>query len=70
MERNAAKWAERLQREAPNGLPEQIARAYRLAFGRKAAPEEIRFGQRFAARHSLAQLCLVLFNTNEFLYVD
>jgi hypothetical protein len=70
MERSAAKWAERLQREAPDDRPGQIRRAYRLAFARQARPEEIRFGERFAAKHGLAQLCLVLLNANEFLYVD
>ena len=68
--RSAGKWAERLQREAPENRPGQIRRAYRLAFSREATPDEIRFGERFAAKHSLAQLCLVLLNANEFLYVD
>jgi hypothetical protein len=70
MERNAEKWAERLRREAEKDVPGQIARAYRLAFGRDATSEEIQFGVRFAAQHGLNQFCLVLFNTNEFLYVD
>ncbi|MCC2670086.1 MAG: Planctomycete cytochrome, partial [Armatimonadetes bacterium] len=48
----------------------QISRAYQLALGRDAAADEHQFGERFAGRLGLAQLCLVLFNTNEFLYVD
>jgi hypothetical protein len=70
MERSAGKWAERLQREAPNDRPGQIRRAYRLAFGRGARPDELRFGEQFAAKYGLAQFCLVLLNANEFLYVD
>jgi hypothetical protein len=70
MERNARKWAERMQCEVTKDTPGQIARAYRLAFGREATSEEIRYGTRFAAQYGLDQFCLVLFNTNEFLYVD
>jgi hypothetical protein len=70
MERSAAKWAERLQRESPNDLAGQLRRAYRLAFGREATSEEIRSGSRFAARHGTSQFCLVLLNANEFMYVD
>jgi hypothetical protein len=69
MERNAAKWSERLKRETSDPAV-QIQRAYRLAFGREASAEELRFGREFAAQHGLNQICLVLFNTNEFLYVD
>jgi hypothetical protein len=70
MEHSAGKWAERLEREAPADLPAQVARAYRLAFAREATAEEVRFGERFARRHGLPQLCLVLLNANEFTYVD
>jgi hypothetical protein len=70
MERSAGKWAERLEREAPDDRPGQVRRAYRLAFGREATADEVRLGERFAAKHGLAQLCLVLLNANEFLYVD
>jgi hypothetical protein len=70
MERAAAEWAKRLQREAPGDRAAQVGRAYALAFGREAGSSEVRFGEGFAARHGLAQLCLVLLNTNEFAYVD
>jgi hypothetical protein len=70
MERAAAEWAKRLEREAPGGRVAQVARAYPLAFGREASSGEVRFGESFAARHGLAQFCLVLLNTNEFAYVD
>jgi hypothetical protein len=70
VERAAARWSERLEREAPGYRRAQVARAYRLAFGRAADAAELRFGESFAAQHGLAQLCLVLLNTNEFLYVD
>jgi hypothetical protein len=31
---------------------------------------ELAFSERFAAKHGLTQLCLVLLNTSEFSYVD
>ncbi|MFN3649424.1 MAG: DUF1549 domain-containing protein [Armatimonadota bacterium] len=70
MERSAGKWAERLEREAPGDRKAQVARAYRQAFGRAPSPEEQREGEAFAAAHGMPQLCLVLLNTNEFMYVD
>ena len=69
MEHHAERFAERLKREAPEGLATQVRRAYDLAFGRRPTDEEISFGQRFVEAHGLAQLCLVLLNTSEFSYV-
>jgi hypothetical protein len=70
VEHAASRWAERLEREGPGDRRRQVARAYRLAFGRGAVDDELRSGEQFAARHGLAQFCLVLLNSNEFLYVD
>jgi len=70
MEHVAGKWAAKLQRDAPSGTPAQVTLAYRQAFARPPNPDEIRFAETFAAKHGLPQLCLVLLNTNEFLYVD
>lgn len=68
--RMAARMAARCQREAPAGLDEQISLAYDLAFNRRPEPAELAQGRQFAARHGLAALCRVIFNSNEFLYVD
>ena len=70
MEHHAGKFAERLKREAPEGVAAQVRRAYELAFARRPTDEELAFGQRFAERHGLTQFCLVLLNTGEFSYVD
>ena len=49
------------------GTPES---AVRQAFGREpAASERAAYGD-YAAKHGMANLCRVLFNTNEFLFVD
>jgi hypothetical protein len=69
MEHTAGKWAARLEREGSD-RGAQVKRAYRLAYGRSATDDEVRFGERFAGVHGLAQFCLVLLNANEFLYID
>jgi Protein of unknown function (DUF1553)/Protein of unknown function (DUF1549) len=70
MEHHAEKFAQRLKREAPQGTAAQVRRAYDLSFARQPTDAELAFGERFAERHGLTQLCLVLLNTNEFSYVD
>jgi Protein of unknown function (DUF1553)/Protein of unknown function (DUF1549)/Planctomycete cytochrome C len=65
----AEAFAIRLQAEA--GDPARVAaRAWRLAFGRDIRPAELQRALAFLQKQSLAELCLVLFNANEFIYVD
>ncbi|MEX1094856.1 MAG: DUF1553 domain-containing protein, partial [Planctomycetales bacterium] len=66
----ARAFAERLEREAGPGREEQVVRAWRLAFGRDPAPEELEEAAAFLEENSLHQLCLVLLNANEFAYAD
>jgi hypothetical protein len=70
MEHHAERYAERLKREAPQGTSAQLRRAYDLAFARQPTDAELALGRRFAAKHGLAQFCLVLLNTSEFSYID
>jgi hypothetical protein len=70
MEKCAARFAERLRKEAGDEPREQIERAYRLAYGRAPAKKERALARPFIAEYGLEQFCLVLFNANEFLYVD
>jgi hypothetical protein len=70
MEHHAERFAERVKREAPQGITGQVRRAYELAVARQPADVELAFGQRFATNYGLTQLCLVLLNTSEFSYVD
>jgi hypothetical protein len=70
MEHAAQRFAQRLSRDAPGDQAAQIRRAYALAFSRQPDASELEFGQKFAAQHGMAQLCLVLFNASEFLYID
>jgi hypothetical protein len=61
--------AARLQREA-RGTEEQIARAFELLFGRAPAADELAELGGYVRSHGLANLCRLLLNTNEFLYVN
>jgi hypothetical protein len=70
VEHSAGKFAERLAREAPDSQSAQVRRAFALALARAPTNEEAAFGERFVAEHNLAQFCLVLFNTNEFMFVE
>lgn len=63
-------FAERLQTEAPDGADQQVRLAYRLAFAREASDQEVTEAVDFVARHDLAELCHMLFNASEFVYVD
>jgi len=70
MEDCAERFAERLRREAPDDIAAQVRRAYELCFARQATDAEVAFGQGFASKHGLTQLCLVLLNANEFSCID
>ncbi|MCB9941286.1 MAG: DUF1553 domain-containing protein [Planctomycetaceae bacterium] len=45
-------------------------KVYRLALGRLPNENESRLSEAFVQNHGLAALCRVIFNSNEFLYVD
>jgi hypothetical protein len=79
-------FARRLRKECGPEPEAAIARAWRLAFGRAATPAETERASTFlrtrtaalegqsgtasAPEAALAELCLALFNANEFVYVD
>jgi hypothetical protein len=73
-------FAQRLKKEAPEGLEEQIRRAVSLTTGRTPSAAEVNLNVAFV-RHmreksqldeqqALRLLCLVMLNANEFIYVD
>ncbi|MBI3865125.1 MAG: DUF1549 domain-containing protein, partial [Planctomycetia bacterium] len=68
--RMAARMAARAERETNGDIESRITYLYRLAFNRVPAREELAAANRLAAEHGLGALCRVLFNSNEFLYVD
>ncbi len=70
----APHFAARIRAQA-EGTEEQIAVAFQLAFGREPSETESRKMQQFMERieapgDSLTALCRILYNSNEFIYVD
>jgi hypothetical protein len=70
MLRQAGHWADRLQKEAGADAASQVRRAYALALAREPAPEELAAAVVLVRSNGLAQFCRMLFNANEFVYVD
>ena len=70
MRRSAEAFADRVRQESGDQIDAQLDRAYWLAFGRAATEKEKVSARPFVAAYGLAEFCLVIFNSNEFLYVD
>jgi hypothetical protein len=69
MVKQAGFFAQRV-RKLSGGAPEQIEAAYRLAFGRLPRKEEKAALADYARKHGLANACRLLFNANEFVFID
>jgi hypothetical protein len=65
----AKHFAARVETMAPD-TPGRITAAVRLALGRSPSPAELDGLSQYADRHGLANLCRLLFNLNEFAFVD
>jgi Protein of unknown function (DUF1553)/Protein of unknown function (DUF1549)/Planctomycete cytochrome C/F5/8 type C domain len=65
----AAHFAERLGKEQGN-LPSRIDRAFLLALGRRPSPVEREALAEHARKFGLPNACRVIFNLNEFVFVD
>jgi hypothetical protein len=63
-------FAERVTREAGRSPVYQIRRAFELALQRPPDKDEAAACERFLKTHSLAELCRVILNLNEFVYID
>jgi hypothetical protein len=66
----AEQFASRVHKQAGDNSDSQVDTAWRLAFGRPPAAEEHETALDYLRRNSLARLCLLIFNMNEFIYVD
>ena len=67
--RMSEQMAKRLEVEKDDDQ-ERIAHAFELAFGRSATPQDLNLGLGFVKKNGLAAFCRVLFNANEFLYLN
>lgn len=82
----ASHFAQRLRKEAPEGLRQQVQLAWSIAYGRPATADETEAALRFVQKQTdrqraalgaekadvaaLTDLCQQLLSSNEFLYVD
>jgi mono/diheme cytochrome c family protein len=57
-------------RETRSELTEQITEAYRLALGRKPTPEESQILTSYGEEHGLENVCRLILNSSEFMFVD
>ena len=62
-------FADRLSK-AGKGEDAQITAAFRLALGREPSQEELKATEPIVAKHGLPAFCRLLFNTNEFFFID
>ena len=63
-------FATRIRLEAGDDPSAQARRGIQLAFGRSATDEELKLTSEFVSENGLPALCRILFNSNEFLYVN
>ncbi len=62
-------FAQRLEREIPDGGATRASLAIELAFGRPATSEQGERALAFATEHGWPALCRALFNANEFVFI-
>jgi hypothetical protein len=67
--RQCEHFAERLAKEASD-LPTQIKLAYQLALQRSPTKEESEKLIQYARKHGMANVCRLIFNSSEFLFVE
>ena len=61
-------FAQRLERQFPPDI--RVRQAFKITMGREPGAEELSELQKFLKENSLADLARVLFNLNEFSFVD
>lgn len=62
--------AARVRKETNNTTADQVEIAFRLVLARRPDAEERAAGVKLVDEHGLSQLCRMMLNTNEFIYVD
>jgi hypothetical protein len=67
--RQAERMAERVARKAGDTPYDQVRHAWRLALGREPTADESSQAADLVRRHGLTQVCWVLLNSSELLYV-
>src|SRR5262249_4523556 len=70
VEDQSERFAIRVRNEVGTDVAAQVRRAFLLAFGRSPSEWERMAGERQVREQGLSPLCRVLFNANEFLFID
>jgi len=70
MLQQAGFFAERLEKEAGKDREAQVRRAFQLIYSRDPDGQEIRLAKSFIVTNGLSAFCRVLFNSNEFIFVE
>ena len=70
MEKCADRFADRVRRESGTEIDPQIDRVWTLSFARLPSDKEREIARAFIKQHGLSPLCLVIFNANEFLFIN
>jgi mono/diheme cytochrome c family protein len=70
MRDQAARFADRLQQECGDDSAAKVERAFILAFSRAPSQQEKNAAIEMILKTDAATFCLILFNTNEFIFVD
>ena len=69
MARQGELFAECLRKISPQ-LPAQIKAAFALVFSREPTPQEMAETSAYVQRYGLENFCRLLYNANEFVFVD
>ncbi len=70
MEQCAETLAEQVRRNAGEDVDQQVHELYQLLLLRKPESAELALARTFVLKQTLLQLCVVMLNTNEFLFVE
>ncbi len=70
IEQCAERFAERIRGQAGEDVDRQVDVLYRLLLLRSPEPRELELASSFVQQQTLLQLCVVMLNTNEFLFVE
>jgi hypothetical protein len=66
----AERFASRIKKESGDDPEASVEAGWRFAFGRSPDANERQTAVAYLKRNSLPRLCLLIFNMNEFIYVD
>jgi hypothetical protein len=70
MRDQARRFAERLRNECGDDTNRQVELAFELAFARLPSPQEKEASLEMIQQSNVAAFCLMLFNANEFIFLD